>query len=433
MMRTDGFVKTSYESSKLCEKYDKYTHVSGLEVYVFPKKFSTTYALFGVKYGSINNSFLKDGQEITVPDGIAHFLEHKLFFNEDGSDSFERFSELGCDPNAYTSFNKTAYLFSCTDNLLPSLAELITFVTHPYFTPESVASELGIIGEEIRMYDDNPGDRCFYGMLEGMYKDHGIRRNICGSQTSISKITADTLYDCYNAFYKPSNMALIVCGDVDAEDILATLNKNLPSSFVGDAVRKINENSGESREAYINCVEQSMQVSKPLFNIGFKDTDIPDDPLERQKKDAVMAILNEMLFSRAGKLYSDLVEGKLISPSWSYGYTISETFAYNSIAGEANDPKLVLEKIFEHIEKARIENFSDEDFKRAKRVMYSEAVRLFDSVESIANTLFSFVCEDASIFEYADVLDSVTLDDVKEAFKNSFDRTTVTLSVINPI
>ena len=432
-MRTDGFVKTSYESSKLYEKYDKYTHVSGLEVYVFPKKFSTTYALFGVKYGSINNSFLMDGQTITVPDGIAHFLEHKLFFNEDGSDSFERFSELGCDPNAYTSFNKTAYLFSCTDNLLPSLSELITFVTHPYFTPESVASELGIIGEEIRMYDDNPGDRCFYGMLEGMYENHSIRRNICGSQASISKITADTLYDCYNAFYKPSNMALIVCGDVEAEEILATVRKNLPSSFVGDAVSKINENSGESKKAFRSYIEQSMQVSKPLFNVGFKDTDIPEEPLERQKKDAVMAILNEMLFSRAGELYSDLVEGKLISPSWSYGYTISETFAYNSIAGEANEPKLVLEKILEHIEKARADGFCDDDFKRAKRVMYAEAVRLFDSVESIANTLFSFVCEDSSIFEYADVLDSVTLDDVLEAFKKSFDRSTVTLSVIKPI
>ena len=432
-MRTDGFVKTSYESSKLYEKYDKYTHVSGLEVYVFPKKFSTTYALFGVKYGSINNSFLMDGQTITVPDGIAHFLEHKLFFNEDGSDSFERFSELGCDPNAYTSFNKTAYLFSCTDNLLPSLSELITFVTHPYFTPESVASELGIIGEEIRMYDDNPGDRCFYGMLEGMYENHSIRRNICGSQASISKITADTLYDCYNAFYKPSNMALIVCGDIEAEEILATVSKNLPSSFVGDAVSKINENSGESKKAFRSYIEQSMQVSKPLFNVGFKDTDIPEEPLERQKKDAVMAILNEMLFSRAGELYSDLVEGKLISPSWSYGYTISETFAYNSIAGEANEPKLVLEKILEHIEKARADGFCDDDFKRAKRVMYAEAVRLFDSVESIANTLFSFVCEDSSIFEYADVLDSVTLDDVLEAFKKSFDRSTVTLSVIKPI
>ena len=433
MMRTDGFIKKTFESSLLDEKYEKYTHSSGLEVYVFPKKFSTTYALFGVKYGSINNSFLKDGQMITVPDGIAHFLEHKLFFNEDGTDSFERFSELGSDPNAYTSFNKTAYLFSCTNNLIPSLAELITFVTHPYFTPDSVSAELGIIGEEIRMYDDNPGDRCFYGMLEGMYENHSIRRNICGSQESISRISADTLYDCYNAFYKPSNMALIVCGDVNAEDILATVSENLPTSFVGDAVSKINENLGESPKAYKSLVEQSMQVSKPIFNIGFKDTDIPLDPLERQKKDAVMAILNEMLFSRAGELYSDLVEGKLISPSWSYGYTISETFAYNSIAGEASDPKLVLERVFDYIEKMRAEGFPNEDFLRAKRVMYAEAVRLFDSVESISNTLFSFVCEDASIFEYADALDSVTLDDVKAAFEKSFDRSTVTLSVVNPI
>ena len=152
---------------------------------------STVYAIFGVKYGSVDNQFkTHEGEQLTVPDGIAHFLEHKLFFNEDGSDSFERFSELGTDPNAYTSFNKTAYLFSCTDHFDEALCELIDFVTHPYFTEESVESEKGIILEEMRMYDDSPGDRCFYGMLEGMYEHHSIRRNICGTERSISEISA---------------------------------------------------------------------------------------------------------------------------------------------------------------------------------------------------------------------------------------------------
>ena len=425
---------TVKKSTLLGEEYTKATLPCGLDVIVFPKKMSTVYAIFGVNYGSVNNSFITDnGQSITVPDGIAHFLEHKLFFNEDGSDSFERFSEYGADANAYTSFNKTAYLFSCTDELERSLGELVEFVTHPYFTKESVASEIGIISEEIKMYNDNPGDRCFYGMLEGMYASHSIRRNICGSEKSISEITPTTLYSCYNAFYRPDNMVLIVCGDVDATTVFDTVNRHVPSSFSGSAVKKTNENLSESPTAASHYVEQKMQVSKPLFSIGFKDTDIPCSAIERQKKDAVMSILDEMLFSRAGDFYSSLFERSIISPATSYGYTISETFAYNSFAGEADDPCLVLNELKAYIEKVRKEGLDRQDFERAKRVMYAESVRLFDSTESIANTLFSFYCEGAETFEYVDILGSVTFEEVAYVFDSAFAPDTVTLSVIKPL
>ena len=214
------------ENKIINEKYKKYYHASGLDVYIFPKKMSTVYALLGVKYGSLYSNFKIGEDLINVPDGVAHFLEHKLFTNEDGSDSFERFSIYGADANAYTSFNRTAYLFSCTDNFVPSLKELLYFVTHPYFTEESVASEMGIIAEEIKMYDDSPSDRCYYGMLEGMYRDNGIKKNICGTVESISKITPDILYTCYKNFYRPSNMILIVCGDVDEKEIINIVNEN---------------------------------------------------------------------------------------------------------------------------------------------------------------------------------------------------------------
>lgn len=424
-----------FESRLLGERYERVSHPSGLDIYVFPKKMSATYALFGTKYGSVNNSFVPAGAEapVTVPDGIAHFLEHKLFFNEDGSDSFERFSDYGADANAYTSFNKTAYLFSCTDNLEQSLGELIDFVTHPYFTPESVEAEIGIISEEIKMYDDSPGDRCFYGMLEGMYESHSIRRNICGSEESIRKISADTLYDCYRTFYSLFNMALIVCGDVCTEEVLRIADAHLPHECSCRQVERINENDGEAPEAYKSRVEQKMQVSKPLFNIGFKDIDIPQDPTKRQKKDAVMSILDEMLFSRAGELYSSLFERKLISPAMSYGYTISESFAYNSLAGEADDPERILEEVMEFVAKTRENGLSKEDFLRAKKVMYAESVKSFDSVENIANNLFSFICEDAELLEYTDILGNVSFHDVKQAFKDAFRPETVTLSTVLPL
>ena len=423
------------QHGRLQEEYRKYRHPSGLDIYIFPKKMTSTYAIFGTKYGSIHNCFrVGDGEFITVPDGIAHFLEHKLFTCEDGSDAFERFSDYGADANAYTSFNKTCYLFSCTDRLEESLGELIDFVTHPYFTEESVASEIGIISEEIRMYDDNPSDRCFYGMLEAMYEHHSIRRNICGSVESIAQITPALLYDCHRAFYRLSNMALVVCGDVEDTAVLEVANRYLPTAPMNaETVVCLNENEREARTVYRPYVEQHMQVSKPLFNIGIKDTDIPSDGVARQKKDAAMAILNEMLFSRAGTLYNRLIEKDMISPGLSYGYSISESTAYNSIAGEAEDPKAVLSEIRQYLLQVSEDGLSMDDFIRGKRVMWAEFVKSFDSTDSIANNLFSFICEDCELLSYADLIEQVTFEAVEALFRSSFAEDAFALSVVFPL
>ncbi len=425
--------KKVYESSLLGESYTKYTHSSGLDLYIFPKKMSSSFALFGAKYGSIHNSFnASDGKTVCVPDGIAHFLEHKLFVCEDGSDAFERFSALGADANAYTTFNRTAYHFTCTDSFYDSLCELVDFVSHPYFTPETVASEIGIISEEISMYDDNPADRCFYGMLGGMYHEHSTKKNICGSHSSIREITADTLYECYRVFYRPDNLVLIICGDVDEHAVLEVVDKYLPDTAPTDRLCKINENEREPKEVAKAYVEQKMPVSKPMFYIGFKDTDIPSSPAERQYKDACMAIVNEVLFSRSGEFYASLFESHLISPSLSYGYTICETFAYNSISGEADDPKKVLDKICEHIEQAKLSGLDRDEFERAKRVMYAESVRTFDSVEGIGNALFSNAAEGTELFYQTELFGSITYEQAQLCFDSFFSDPQITLSVVSP-
>ncbi len=430
----NGYPTESFKSELLCEEYLKIRHPSGLDIYIFPKDMTTTYALFGTRYGSVNNSFrIGDGPVVTVPDGIAHFLEHKLFFNEDGSDSFERFSEYGADSNAYTSFNKTAYLFSCTDHFEESFAELLEFVTHPYFTEESVASEVGIISEEIRMYNDHPGDRCFYGMLEGMYEKHSVRRNICGSAESIRQITPELLYNCYHAFYQLSNMALILCGNLDVDTVLKIADEHLPHECHRIPVETVNENKTERPEAFKSKVVRKMQVSKPIFNIGFKDTDIPEDGAERQKKDAAMSILHEMLFSRAGELYNSLFDAGLISPGFSYGYNSSESCAYHSLAGESDHPEEVLRVVRAYLDKKAKEGLSREDFERGRRVMYAEFVKGFDSTESIANTLFNFICEDGELLSYATDLENVTFEEVCRLFSSAFDEKTTTLSVVLPL
>lgn len=421
-----------HESPLLREKYYKYTHKSGLPIYVFPKKLCSTYAVLGTRYGSIDNRFgIKGEKDITsVPDGIAHFLEHKLFANEDGSDAFEHFSALGADANAYTSFNKTAYLFSCTDNFEESLGELIDFVTHPYFTEESVQKEQGIIAQEIKMYDDSPAEVCYYGMLESLYEHHSIRRNICGSVESISKITPELLYECYRVFYNAENMALVVCGDVLPEDVVRIADAHLPTSGKGIEIIRSAENESERSAVFKPRAEKKMKVAKPIFNIGIKDTDIPRSPVERLKKDAAMSILNEMLFARSGELYSSLFESGMISPEASYCYTINDSFAFNSIAGEADDPEAVFDKIKAYIRGAKL---SEEDFRRGKRVMYAEFVKEFDSTESIANNLLSFVFDGSDVLGYANIIEQVSFEDVKRLFETSFEDEYFTMSVVYPL
>ncbi|MBQ8849318.1 MAG: insulinase family protein [Clostridia bacterium] len=433
---TNNIPFVSFENKKIQEFYKKYSHPSGLDIYIFPKKMTATYAIFGTKYGSIHNRFKAedDSNFITVPDGIAHFLEHKLFVCEDGSDAFERFSDYGADANAYTSFNKTCYLFSCTDRFSDSLGELLEFVTHPYFTQESVQNEIGIISEEIKMYDDNPSDRCFYGMLEGMYKSHSIKRNICGTEETISQITPELLYACYERFYRLSNMALVVCGDVDDNEVLEIADKHLPKTAQNAPnVICANENENESPSVYMSYVEKKMQVAKPMFKIGIKDTAIPELAADRQRKEAKMAILNEMIFSGSMDLYASLIEKDMISPAFSYGYTIGDSFAYNSVSGESDDPQAVLSEILAHIEKLRQTGLDYGDFLRSKRVMYAEAVKSYDSVENIANNLFSFVCDGFELLSDTDIIDSITFEEICELFEVSFNKESITMSAVLPI
>ena len=425
-----------YENKHINESYKKYTHPSGLDIYIFPKKMATAYAIFGTRYGSIHNRFKHEDETdwITVPDGIAHFLEHKLFVCEDGSDAFERFSDYGADANAYTSFNKTCYLFSCTERFYDSLGELIDFVSHPFFTEESVKNEIGIISEEIKMYDDNPSDRCFYGMLEGMYEHHSIRRNICGTKETISMITPELLYKCYEDFYRLDNMALVICGDVDDNMVLNIADRYLPDTPKNlPKVQCENENIYETLSVHSSYVEQKMQVSKPLFKIGIKDTDIPKTAKERQRKEAKMAILNEMIFSGSMDLYANLIENDVISPAFSYGYTIGEDFAYNTVSGEADDPRAVLDEILDHIEKLRKSGLNYDDFLRSKRVMYAEAVKSYDSVENIANNLFSFVCDGFDLLADTDIIDGISFEEISDTFKNAFNKESITLSTVMPL
>jgi predicted Zn-dependent peptidase len=418
-------------SQKLRERYYKMHHECGLDIYVFPKKLTSSYALFATKYGSVDNEFRMAGDDafIKVPNGIAHYLEHRMFTQKDGSDITERFSEYGADSNAYTTFTKTVYLFSCTDNFDSSLAALLDFVTEPHFTDELVERERGIIVEEIKMGEDNPYDRCFYGLLEAMYQNNSVRINIAGTEQSVSLITADMLNACYRAFYNPSNMALVICGDVTPDQVMSIVSEHIPLSFVSCGTeRKYKE---EPKEVFTKVYEAYMPVSKPIFTIGVKDSFVGDTK-ERMARDAAMQILCEILFSRSGKLYNDLFESGMISPELSYGYSITEQFAFVNIGGEAEDPPKVLDEIKAYIKNEQKNGISPEAFERCKRVMLAEYVKGFDSTEEIANNMIDFIFDGGDIFDCYDIIEQVTFEDVKRLLDTAFDEEYYCLSVVYP-
>ena len=424
---------TEFSSSLLGEKYYKINHVSGLSVYVFPKKLTTTYTFFAVRYGSLDASFevRDDNKRVCAPDGMAHFLEHKMFENADGSDSFAHFAALGADANAYTSYNRTAYLFSCTEHFDEALDELLRFVMQPHFTEASVKKEQGIIAEEIRMYEDNPWEQCLQKLLEAMYKSHPVRKNICGTLESIRKITPAVLDECYRAFYTPTNMALVVCGDVTPDEVMAAVDRQLPQKEVPSRVERITEEDRCAVDKSYVCTR--MQVSKPIFAIGIKDRHFVGSPVERLRRELAMTMLDEILFSRSEPFYNGLFERGVITPSFGAGYSCAENFAFHCISGESDTPEDVLQALKEYLQEVRQGGISEEAFERCRRVMYADEVRAYDSTEEIASRLLSFAFEDVDMFSCLEILQSITRKDLENLLATAFDEDCFALAVILPI
>ncbi len=426
--------KEYFENRRLGESYTLIHHRSGLDIYLFPKQMTTTYAMFGTRFGAVDREFClsNDPVDTTVqmPAGVAHFLEHKMFANEDGVDSFERFSAFGADANAYTAHNRTVYLFGCTEQFEQSLEELLRFVTHPYFTEESVRKERGIIAQEIKMYDDDAYERCFTELLRCLYHRHPVRQNICGTLNSIEQITSQVLMDCYRVFYNLSNMALVVCGQVSEEEVLAIADRCLPMQEPVHILRHLPD---EPDTVYRTRFSMPMPVAKPIFNIGFKDSGHRLPPKERQRREAILSVLNEMLFSRSGELFNQLFESGMISPGFSYGYSMSDTFSFNSLAGEADDPEAVLHEILAYIEQVKSRGLDSTCFARCHRVMCAEYVKDFDSTEEIAGDLLGYVFDDGEMFAYGDLLRDVTLADTQQALFEVFDPDRVCMSVVTPL
>ncbi|MDP9750693.1 EF-P 5-aminopentanol modification-associated protein YfmH [Thermoanaerobacter pentosaceus] len=404
---------------------------NGLKVYIMPKRdYTKQFAIFATRFGSNDSKFIAPGDtEVTeVPDGVAHFLEHKMFEEEEGS-IFEQFSKLGASANAYTNFTTTAYLFASTENFYENLKLLVNFVQNPYFTDENVEKEKGIIAQEIRMYQDDPNWRVYFNALEALYHVYPVRKDIAGTIESISKISKEILYKCYYTFYHPENMVLFAVGDIDVDKTLDIIKENVRQEKKQGEIKRIYPK--EPLSVYEKEVVQDMQVSIPLFNLGFKDTDVGFGGKKLLKKNLEVQIGLEMVLGRSSDLYERLYNEGLIDSTFSFDYGGEIDYGYSIIGGQSKDPFKVRDIILNAIN--NLQFLKEEDFERIKKKYIGKFLRTFNSVDSIAYSFINFYMKEINLLDYLDVLYSISFEDVRERFQNHLREENSVLSVVNPI
>ena len=408
-------------------------HESGLNIYIMPRSgYKSSYALFGTKYGSVDSEFVIPGDSAPtkVPDGIAHYLEHKMFDQPDGSNVFDKFSKYGGEANAFTSFNMTAYLFSATDNFYENLETLMDYVQSPYFTKESVEKEQGIIGQEIKMYDDNAPWRVFFNFLGLLYQNHPVKLDIAGTCESIAKIDHELLYKCYNTFYNLSNMTLFVTGDLDVEKTLSVIEENIKNKEPIGEIERIYPD--EPKAVAGKYKEQKISVATPMFMMGWKDNDVGYSGRKLLKKSIEMEILLEMILGKSSELYNELYDSGLITQNFSVEYSPQKSYAYTAIDGESKDPKAVHKRICEYVDELREKGLSKEEFERIKKVIWGDYIRSYNDIEGIAHSFLSMSLLDITYFDYFEEYEKITFEDIQKRFMEQFDNEYCVLSVILP-
>ncbi len=423
------------ENRELQETLYHYRVHPGMDLYVLPRPgYRKKYAIFSTRFGSIDNRFrVEPDQELTVlPDGVAHFLEHKLFEDERGN-VFDRFAALGASANAFTSFTQTSYLFSCTENFEQSLEQLLEFVQEPYFTEQTVQKEQGIIGQEIKMYEDHPHWRVFFNLLEGLYVEHPVRNDIAGTLESISRITPDLLYRTYRTFYHPSNMALFVVGDLDPGRIGALVEENLAAHNYRPMGAIVRSYPGEPAEIARQRTVQELVVSEPIFLLGFKDMVAGElQGRELMRREILMELLLDVMFGSSEALYNDLYREDLIDENFDSEYTAENTYGYTMIGGETRDPEQLYRRIMEAVAGIKKEGISKEQFERHRRKVLGSYIRSFNSLEFIANNFLSFRFKGIDLFQLPSILHEVRREEALALVEENLDPDRHAVSLIVP-
>ncbi len=415
------------ENAVLGEGYYSIEHKSGLRIFVYPKEdYTSTYAVFGTKYGSIDTRFKRSDRAdfIEIPAGTAHFLEHKLFESEE-LDAFQRYAKTGASANAYTSFDRTCYLFMCTGNFKDNFEILLDFVRHPYFTEETVKKEQGIIGQEIDMYKDSPEWECLFNMLAAMYHKHPVRIDIAGTKQSISEITAEMLFSCYDTFYNLSNMALAVAGKTNVDEVLEIADRLLEKDEKVTVERAFEKEPEDVKQSYI---EEYLPVATPVFAFGYKEN-IDKDSCTLEEEIGMSLIL-DIAAGQISSLYKELLDEGLINGTFSTEFFNGFNYATPIFSGESTDPKAVAKRINDRIQSLKKEGITKQQFETVRKKQYGKTVRAFSDIDTVANGLVVSHFEDEELFSEFEVIKNLKLEFVNDLLKKSFNEDKTVLSVI---
>lgn len=403
-------------------------HSSGLDIYISEMQgFSSVHALFGTRYGSINTMFRTsaDTEYTTVPEGIAHFLEHKLFENEECG-VFELYAKTGAMGNAFTSFDKTCYLFSCSTNYTENLRILLDFVQKPYFTKENVEKEQGIIGQEIQMTNDNPEWRVFFNMLKSMYHNHPVKIDIAGTIDSIAKIDADLLYKCYNTFYNLNNMVLSIAGNVNADEVLA----------ICDELLKPCEDNGletvfpdEPDSIVQSEIREKQSVGASIFNLGYKCVPVSDRK-EKVRKYVTASITAEFLSCKSNEMYSRLMNDGIINTSFGGEVFSGDDYMSLIFSGESEQPDEIRKAVVGEFARILKDGVCEKDFRRIKKSAYGDLIRQLNNVSAIASLMINNALSDIGTYDIIDTFSEITSQDIYDFIKSDLTEDKLVLSVI---
>ena len=415
------------ENNKVKEKLYIEKLDNGLTVMILPRKnVRKKYIICGPRFGSIDNKFIIPGktEETVLPDGVAHFLEHKMFEQKSGINSLDTLTAIGVNANAYTTNDHTAYLYEATDNFYDALDEYMDYIQNPYYTDENVEKEKGIIAQEIKMYEDYPEWQVYLNAIKCMYKDFPVRLDIAGSVESIANITKEMLYDCYNNFYTPSNMAMAICGDFEVEKILEEIrkritikeNKELPKRIYPDEPEKINQKE----------LVTKMELSNPIFTIGFKDK-IEENMV---KKHIAIEIILNTLFGKSSKLYKELTDNNTLIGNLDLEYEYSKEYAFILITGQSRNPRKIYERINEEIQNAIKNGLNKEDFERNKKKVYGDYITEYNSVEDTARMFLADYFKGVNSFDYLEEYNNVNVEYAEKVLKKVFDLNKEVLSIV---
>ena len=403
---------------------------NGLTVMILPRNnIQKKYVMWGVNFGSIDNHFVNPdtGKEEHIPDGVAHFLEHKMFEQRTGVNSLDTLSSLGVDANAYTTNDHTTYLFECNDNFYEALDELMDYVQNPYYTDENVEKEKGIIAQEIKMYEDHPFWQVYLNALKCLYQNNPVRIDIAGDVPSITGIDKDILYSCYNTFYTPANMLMVLCGDFNPEELIEEVKKRIIK----------HENKGEIKRIYptepdeINEKEKTvtMDVNNPLFAIAFKDG-VLDNKTEQVKKHIAIEILLYILLGKSSELYKKLYEEGLILSQPDLDYEFAKEYAHIIISGQSSNPQKVVEYLTQEIEKFKNSKLDEAQFNRVKKKILGDYITEYNNISSIARMLMADYFKGINSFDYIENHKQVTKDYAEKILKEIFNLDKMAVSVV---